>query len=108
MGPLRDNYIYNILIYIMATENEQVEPEPESEENVASVSILGVRYNIVQTDRLYLEEKNLQEIPPNVFKLTNLRGLSLDDNLLSSLPPEIEKLEKLMMLSLDFNYFDDF
>jgi internalin A len=44
---------------------------------------------------LDLEGRGLQELPPQVFALTNLEKLNLNDNNLTSLPPEICQLHNL-------------
>jgi len=44
-----------------------------------SVTICGVEYSINITTCLDLSCNDLTEVPPDVFKLVNLRRLELDD-----------------------------
>ena len=52
---------------------------------------------------LFLNNNNLQQLPPALFKYTKLQLLSLRINRLTSIPPLIEKLTNLVDLSLGAN-----
>ena len=72
------------------------------------VTILGNRYNIVTTDRLYLDAKKITTIPSSVFKLTNLE--LLDGNVyhsnngrITEIPSEIQNLTKLKEIHFQNN-----
>jgi len=60
------------------------------------------------TDTLWLNNKNLQSLPPEIGQLTALKTLRLDDNQLHALPPEICLLENLEYLDVSHNPLQDF
>ncbi len=53
--------------------------------------------------RLNLSKLSLNELPPELFELTNLRVLWLSENQLTALPPEIGALRQLARLRLNKN-----
>lgn len=52
---------------------------------------------------LFLNNNNLNQLPPALFKYTKLQVLSLRINRLTSIPPLIDKLQNLVDLSLGAN-----
>ena len=68
-----------------------------------SVIIIGDKYNINNTEELYLRNKGLTSLPDNIEKLTELRELDLRKNQLKDLPERIGKLTNLEILNLDGN-----
>ncbi|HAS40800.1 MAG TPA: hypothetical protein DCS93_09990 [Microscillaceae bacterium] len=59
-------------------------------------------------EKLYLNWKELQELPQKLFYLKNLKNLILSDNSLTSIPWEISKLKKLEVLNLYGNRLTQF
>ena len=58
---------------------------------------------LTQLTRLNLIENQLTSLPPEIGQLTQLNWLSLRSNQLTSLPPEFRKLTKLDQLQLNYN-----
>ncbi|MBF0564882.1 MAG: leucine-rich repeat domain-containing protein [Nitrospirae bacterium] len=59
-----------------------------------------IRYD---STNLYLKGCQLTELPPEIWKLTNLQSLHLSGNQITSLPPKIGFLTKLYTLNLSNN-----
>ncbi|WP_423999391.1 leucine-rich repeat domain-containing protein [Maribacter sp. IgM3_T14_3] len=53
--------------------------------------------------RLYLNDKSLDKLPPEIGRLTNLLELELSGNILSSIPSEFGALKSLVTLSIENN-----
>ena len=53
--------------------------------------------------RLYLDNRQLTELPPEIGQLTKLQELGLSKNQLTALPPEIGQLAQLRKLDLSVN-----
>lgn len=56
--------------------------------------------------KLNLRKNKLKEIPPDIFKLTNLQELNLSKNKLTKIPKDISKLTKLEVLDVSSNEID--
>jgi hypothetical protein len=54
-----------------------------------------------------LDNLAIDELPENLFKLTNLRKINLNQNKLKTLPDLFAQLPKLKSLSLDSNLLED-
>ncbi len=67
--------------------------------------LLKIIHNAAETQEtdLDLSNRDLTELPPQLWQLTNLTGLYLDNNQLSTLPPELGQLTELTGLFLNDN-----
>ena len=56
--------------------------------------------------RVDLNYRNLQQLPPDLFNLTELQWLNLNVNKIRDLPAEMSRLSKLKWLYLENNSFE--
>ena len=61
-----------------------------------------------QDDFLDLSDKNLIEVPREIFNFNNITQLDLSKNLISELPDDFSKLSNLEYLNLGANLIDVF
>jgi len=58
-------------------------------------------------EKLFLNENNLESLPPEIGNLSKLVELNLDENKLISLPPDIGRLQSLEILNFNQNSLND-
>ncbi|XP_071486658.1 caspase-2-like [Diadema antillarum] len=79
-------------------------------ENQETIQVLGIAPYIGSSRdmRLDLNYRNIQRLPYDLFKLTDLHWLNLNVNKLSELPEEFGALKHLKWLYLETNLFEHF
>jgi len=60
-------------------------------------------YKLYNASTLYLNEKGINTIPPEIGKLINLQTIYLNKNNITTIPPEIGNLKRLERLDLSKN-----
>ncbi|SHE67344.1 Leucine Rich Repeat [Bacteroides luti] len=65
------------------------------------IEVKGKTYK--QITKLDLSNRNLTEVPQEIFQCINLRKLILSNNLINNIPPQIVSLRKLKVLDLSHN-----
>ncbi len=56
---------------------------------------------------LYLYSNRIQQLPPEIGNLVNLKVLALSENSLTTLPDTMDRLVQLKVLDLRHNRFND-
>jgi Leucine-rich repeat (LRR) protein len=98
------NFIISIVCSLMAITAHGQSLSPESLDTMKIYyDISHALENPNAVFRLDLSKKKLKEIPPEVFRLTNLNELILDKNKIDSIPDEIGSLIFLQKLSMAHN-----
>jgi Leucine-rich repeat (LRR) protein len=66
-----------------------------------------VRLQLTHVRELYLYSNRIQQLPPEIGYLVNLKVLALSENLLTTLPETMDRLVHLKVLDLRHNRFYD-
>ncbi|OFX23480.1 MAG: hypothetical protein A2033_09730 [Bacteroidetes bacterium GWA2_31_9] len=78
--------------------------DKNSKPKVIAKSLEELFANPLKYTSLVLHRKNIEELPPEIGKCTNLEEIFLDGNFLNSLPKEIGNLTNLKVLSVKSNH----
>lgn len=69
------------------------------------LSYLPKNFNLIQLERLELNNNSLETLSDEIGNLKNLKELNLNINSLKKLPKEIIKLKKIEILNIKNNVF---
>jgi Leucine-rich repeat (LRR) protein len=81
----------------------QQEQLPEADTARVYRSMESALQNPEKVYKLNLSKKKLRNVPPEIYKLTNLKELDLSKNKIKELPAEIGQLQSLERLNLSSN-----
>ncbi len=103
-APKDDSWIDRL--YAWADKND-IPDLTWSERQYTYIGLPRDKSKLRNLTKLYLEENQLTELPPEIGQLTNLTKLYLEENQLTELPPEIGQLTNLTYLRLDDNQLNE-